>query len=49
MNADEKNRLEQKRIQRAERKAARAVKLDKLGIDYERLTEFFFDLCLSWC
>jgi hypothetical protein len=18
------------------------------GIDYERLTEFFFDLCLSW-
>ena len=20
-----------------------------MGIDYERLTEFFFDLCLSWC
>lgn len=19
------------------------------GIDYERLSEFFFDLCLSWC
>lgn len=23
--------------------------LDRKGIDYERLTEFFFDLCLSWC
>ena len=23
--------------------------MDKMGIDYERLTEFFFDLCLSWC
>jgi hypothetical protein len=21
----------------------------KQGIDFERLSEFFFDLCLSWC
>lgn len=24
-------------------------KKSKAGIDYERLSEFFFDLCLSWC
>jgi|JI9StandDraft_1071089.scaffolds.fasta_scaffold44657_5 hypothetical protein len=22
---------------------------DQMYIDYERLSEFFFDLCLSWC
>lgn len=49
MNADERERLYQKRERKAERKAARAERLDKMGIDYERLTEFFFDLCLSWC
>ena len=24
-------------------------KKSNAGIDYERLSEFFFDLCLSWC
>jgi hypothetical protein len=24
-------------------------KKSKAGISYERLSEFFFDLCLSWC
>lgn len=49
MNPDERNLIEQKRALKAARKAQRAEKMDKVGIDYERLTEFFFDLCLSWC
>ena len=28
---------------------AKFVKKSASGIDYERLSEFFFDLCLSWC
>lgn len=24
-------------------------KLQDYTLDYERLSEFFFDLCLSWC
>lgn len=34
--------MRQKEIQRFEKKS-------RQGIDYERLSEFFFDLCLSWC
>jgi len=25
------------------------IKYEDQVIDYERLSEFFFDLCLSWC
>ena len=35
-------RIRQKQIAGFEKKS-------KQGIDYERLSEFFFDLCLSWC
>lgn len=35
-------RILSKQIQRFEQKSSR-------GIEYERLQEFFFDLCLSWC
>lgn len=35
-------RIRQKQIVNFEKKS-------KAGIDYERLSEFFFDLCLSWC
>lgn len=49
MNNDEKQRLYKKRERKLQLKIARQDKLDKSGIDYERLTEFFFDLCLSWC
>jgi hypothetical protein len=39
--------------ERDERVAKRAKdkfeKLSNAGVRYERLTEFFFDLCLSWC
>ena len=41
-------------VQRAKDAKAQA-KIDKFeaksakGIEYERLSEFFFDLCLSWC
>ena len=49
MNADEKARLEKRREVKDMRKKRKAEELDRKGIDYERLTEFFFDLCLSWC
>lgn len=49
MNAEEKARLEKRRELKALRKKRKAEELDRKGIDYERLTEFFFDLCLSWC
>ena len=49
MNDDEKARLQKRRDQREAKKRAKADELDRRGIDYERLTEFFFDLCLSWC
>lgn len=32
-----------------DRKNAKWQKKSNKGIDYERLSEFFFDLCLSWC
>jgi hypothetical protein len=32
-----------------DRKNAKWLKKSNKGIDYERLSEFFFDLCLSWC
>ena len=49
MNEDEKERLRTRREQKALVKHRKAEEMDKEGIDYERLTEFFFDLCLSWC
>ena len=49
MNDEEKARLEKRRVARETRKVMKADGLDRKGIDYERLTEFFFDLCLSWC
>ena len=49
MNEEEKQRLQDRREQKAATKARKTESLDKEGIDYERLTEFFFDLCLSWC
>ena len=49
MNAEEKARLDKRRERREIRRKDKAEELDRRGIDYERLTEFFFDLCLSWC
>lgn len=49
MNDEEKARLERRRDAREIKKIRKAEDLDRRGIDYERLTEFFFDLCLSWC
>ena len=49
MNTEEKARLDKRRELRALRKQRKIDELDRKGIDYERLTEFFFDLCLSWC
>ena len=49
MNDEEKERLVERRELKAAAKARKAEGMDKEGIDYERLTEFFFDLCLSWC
>lgn len=49
MNTEEKARLEKRREMKAMRKKRKVDELDRKGIDYERLTEFFFDLCLSWC
>lgn len=49
MNEDEKDRLRARREQKVLAKARKLEEQDKGGIDYERLTEFFFDLCLSWC
>ena len=49
MNTEEKARLEKRRELKALRKKRKVEELDRKGIDYERLTEFFFDLCLSWC
>jgi len=49
MNDEEKERLYKRRAERSEKKQLKAEARDKKGIDYERLTEFFFDLCLSWC
>ena len=49
MNSEEKARLDKRRELRALRKQRKIDELDRKGIDYERLTEFFFDLCLSWC
>jgi hypothetical protein len=49
MNAEEKARLERRKEQKEFRNNHKALELDRKGIDYERLTEFFFDLCLSWC
>ena len=49
MNEDEKARLQKRRQIKENKKKRKAEELDKRGIDYERLTEFFFDLCLSWC
>ena len=49
MNDEEKARLERRRDAREIKKLRKAEDLDRRGIDYERLTEFFFDLCLSWC
>jgi len=49
MNAEEKARLEKRRQAKEQRRRHKAEELDRKGIDYERLTEFFFDLCLSWC
>ena len=49
MNEEEKARLEKRRIARETRRVMKAEEMDRKGIDYERLTEFFFDLCLSWC
>ena len=46
---EEREEIEQRRALREQRRQAKMDKLNKLGIDYERLTEFFFDLCLSWC
>lgn len=46
---EEREEIEQRRALREQRRQAKIDKLNKLGIDYERLTEFFFDLCLSWC
>lgn len=49
MNVEEKTRLERRKEQKQFKKMRKAEELDRKGIDYERLTEFFFDLCLSWC
>ena len=49
MNNEEKERLYARRERRARAKIDRQEEMDRAGIDYERLTEFFFDLCLSWC
>ena len=49
MNEEEKDRLRARREQKVLAKARKLEEQDKGGIDYERLTEFFFDLCLSWC
>jgi hypothetical protein len=49
MNEAEKQRLENRRLMRETKRKAKEDALEKKGIDYERLTEFFFDLCLSWC
>ena len=49
MNEDEKERMVARREQKALAKQRKAEEMDRDGIDYERLTEFFFDLCLSWC
>lgn len=49
MNDEEKERLQKRREARDRRRERKAEELDRRGIDYERLTEFFFDLCLSWC
>jgi len=49
MNAEEKARLEKRREMKELRRRRKSDELDRKGIDYERLTEFFFDLCLSWC
>jgi len=49
MNVEEKSRLERRKEQKQFKKMRKAEELERKGIDYERLTEFFFDLCLSWC
>lgn len=49
MSEQEKALLQEKRRERAIRQKDRAAARDRKGISYERLTEFFFDLCLSWC
>ena len=49
MNNEEKERLYARRERREHNKIQKQEEMDRLGIDYERLTEFFFDLCLSWC
>ena len=49
MNEEEKDRLRARRELKVLTKARKLDEQDKGGIDYERLTEFFFDLCLSWC
>lgn len=33
----------------AQKEHDRIEKLSAKGVEYERLCEFFFDLCLSWC
>jgi hypothetical protein len=38
-----------KREEKENTKKAKFEKKSGKGIDYERLSEFFFDLCLSWC
>jgi hypothetical protein len=49
LNAEEKERLFARQTYKNMKQSRRQERLDKLGINYERLTEFFFDLCLSWC
>ncbi len=40
--------VREKELQKVRRMEEKEEKKSIAGIDYERLTEFFFDLCLSW-
>lgn len=40
--------VREKELQKLRRMEEKEEKKSIAGIDYERLTEFFFDLCLSW-
>ena len=50
LDSDAESEDIRKRDERIREKQINAFeKKSKAGIDYERLSEFFFDLCLSWC
>jgi len=50
LDSDAESEAQEAHAQRKiQRKEAKWHKKSDKGIDYERLSEFFFDLCLSWC